>query len=310
VFALFALSARRATASLAFSPTFDSTITSDPNAAAIEGAINNVLANYSAMFGDPITVHITFASMSGGLGQSNFSLSTVSYQDFYTALLADGKSADDAAALARLGSDGSGSTNPVTGTTSIFMKPATIRAVGLNCSSCPSSDGTISINTHITDIGSPGTSGQYSFIATVEHEVDEILGLGSTLGVVAGSNQPSPEDFFRFTSAGARSFTTSSSATAYFSINGTTDLAQFDNQNDGGDFGDWQSNPRPAGTSPQVQDAFATPGAHPALGVELGALDVIGYDLVSVPEPASYGFLGLAIGAVAWFARRRSHRQI
>jgi len=32
--------------------------------------------------------------------------------------------------------------------------------------------------------------------------------------------------------------------------------------------------------SPKVQDAFATPGANPALSVELRALDVIGYDRV------------------------------
>ena len=36
---------------------------------------------------------------------------------------------------------------------------------------------------------------------------------------------------------------------AFFSIDGgKTDLAQFDNQNDGGDWGDWQSNPVPHGS--------------------------------------------------------------
>ena len=95
---------------------------------------------------------------------------------------------------------------------------------------------------------------------------------------------------------GRRSFTTSSTAQAFFSINTTTDLAQFDNQNDGGDFGDWQSNPLPLGDAPEVQDAFATPGAHPALGPsspELVALDVIGYDLGSqIPEPATMFLIG------------------
>jgi hypothetical protein len=33
-----------------------------------------------------------------------------------------------------------------------------------------------------------------------------------------------------------------------------------------------------------VQDAFATPGANPALSVELNALDVVGYDRVP-PTP-------------------------
>jgi len=44
------------------------------------------------------------------------------------------------------------------------------------------------------------------------------------------------------------------------------------------DFGDWYS---PGGQTPQAQDAFATPGARPNLGVELTVLDVIGYHLIS-----------------------------
>src|SRR5262249_52899593 len=122
-----------------------------------------------------------------------------------------------------------------------------------------------------------------------------------------------PEDLFRYNSSGGRSFTTSSSATAFFSINGTTLLAQFDNQNDGGDFGDWQSNPLPPGVNPQVQDAFATPGATPSLGVELTALDVIGYDPVPAPS-IGHGFSavlaigGLLLGAKLLERARRATR--
>jgi hypothetical protein len=82
-----------------------------------------------------------------------------------------------------------------------------------------------------------------------------------------------------------RTFSTASNKLAYFSIDGVTRLAQFDNQNDGGDAGDWQSNPLPSGVAPKVQDAFATPGASPALSIELTALDVIGYDRASSPVP-------------------------
>jgi hypothetical protein len=117
-----------------------------------------------------------------------------------------------------------------------------------------------------------------------EHEIDEVLGLGSSLpGVPNGTIFP--EDLFRYDASGTkiRNFTTSSTATAFVSINGTTNLAQFHNKNDGADFGDWESNPLPPGVSPKVQDAFATPlPANPSLGVELTALDVIGYD----PNPS------------------------
>jgi hypothetical protein len=129
-------------------------------------------------------------------------------------------------------------------------------------------------------------------MVVTEHEIDEVLGLGSALPTPPSGN-PFPEDLFRYDSSGARSFTTTSTAKAFFSINGTTDLAQFDNQNDGGDFGDWQSNPLPPGVQPKVQDAFASPGSTPALGVELRALDVIGYN--SIPEPGTGVLLAAAL---------------
>ncbi len=286
-----------AQAGLIIDPIFGSTIANDPNAAAIEGTINSAISTYEATFTDPITVSITFNEMNSGLGQSSFTLYTFSYQTFYNALVADGKTADDATALAHLATDGTGVNNPVTGTNTILIKGANAHALGLNCGGCASDQGgTIGLNTSITDV----SGGAYNLLPVVEHEMDEILGLGSTLGLSGlgtFSNDPSPEDFFRFTSTQARTFTINSSTQAFFSIDGTTDLDQFDNQNDGGDFGDWQSNPLPGGIQPQVQDAFATAGSNPALNVELRALDVIGYDraVSATPEPGTLALLGSAL---------------
>jgi hypothetical protein len=56
---------------LTINPTFGSTITSDPNAAAIEGVINTAIGVYQSKFTDPINVAITFNSMSTGLGSSS-----------------------------------------------------------------------------------------------------------------------------------------------------------------------------------------------------------------------------------------------
>jgi hypothetical protein len=285
-------------------PTFDSTITSDPNAAAIEGVINQAITTYDTTFADPITVPLNFAEMTTGLGQSNFSVFAVPYATFSAALAADAKSSNDAAAVAK---NPIAVLNPVTGTDFILAKPANMDALGLTHSAVPN-DGVISLNTHLTDIGSPGTTGQYSLLAVAEHEMDEMLGLGSTLGLGLGSpfnNDPSTEDLFRYDSSGNRSFNLSGAVQSFFSINGTVDLGQFDNQADGGDYGDWQSNPLPGGVLPKVQDAFATPGSHPTLGIELTALDVIGYDLISVPEPASMAVLIPALAGLRWVRRRR-----
>jgi hypothetical protein len=293
-------------------PTFDSSITSDPNAAAIEGVINSAISTYENLFTNPITVLIQFQEMSSGLGSSTTGFVNMAYTSYLNAFNASAVNPNQATALAILNADSGLPNNPVNGNANINVKTADGRAVGLNTPGFVNGnlDGVIGLNTHITDVGSPGTTGQYSLFATVQHEIDEVLGLGSALPSIPFSTI-FPEDLYRYASKGIRSFTTDPSAQAFFSFDGgNTLLAQFDNQNDGGDYGDWQSNPLPPGVNPQVQDAFATVGAHPTLGPnEIDALNVIGYNLhASVPEPSTAaiaglsGILALAYGCV----RRRS----
>jgi hypothetical protein len=269
-----ALAPGATSAGLHINPTFDASITGDPNAAAIEAAINTAIANIESQFSDPITVNITFQK-GPGLGSSSTFFANLPYATFLAQLKADAKTSDDATAVGLLPNV---ATNPVNGATTINVKTANLRAVGINVSGPGGLDGTIGLNTMLTSPGSPGSTLAYNLIIVAEHEIDEVLGLGSSLPS-APAGTIFPQDLYRYSAVNTRSFTTVNSL-AFFSINGTTSLAQFDNQNDGGDFGDWQSNPLPAGVSPKVQDAFATPGANPALSVELTALDVIGYDRV------------------------------
>jgi hypothetical protein len=267
--------AQAVSAGLHINATFDPSITSDPNAAAIEAAINTAIANIESRFSDPIIVNIKFQK-AGGLGSSSTFFATASYATFLAALKADAKTSDDATAVGLLPAVAA---NPVNGATTINVKTANLRAVGIMVNPpAGQPDGTIGLNTMLTSPGSPGSTGAFNLITVVEHEIDEVLGLGSSLpSVPAGTIFP--QDLYRYSAVATRSFTTVNSL-AFFSIDGATSLAQFDNQNDGGDFGDWQSNPLPPGVLPKVQDAFATPGANPALSVELNALDVIGYDRV------------------------------
>ena len=280
-------------ANLLIHPTYDTSITGNANSAAIMGTIGTAISWYETTFADPITVDITFVAGTSGLGSTSFSLYLLTYQDFYNALLADATSPDDVTALARLAVDGTGVNNPVTGSSQVFIKAPNARALGFATSG--GSDATITFNAALTTPGSPGSSGTYNLLPVIFHEIDEALGLGSTLGLnVQGS--PSPEDFFRFDNSGGRSFTANNSATSYFSIDGATLLAQF-NQTGSGDYGDWAST-----ATNRVQDAFATPGANPTPGVEIRALDVIGYNL-AIPEPGT--LLLLATGLAGLALRRR-----
>ena len=271
---------------LTITPIYDSSITSDPNAATIEASINSVIQSYEVMFLNPVTITVTFSEMSSGLGESSKSITTDSYTDFLSKLSVSQTSTADATALAHLPSQ---STNPVNGNANVQMSGANAAALGV-FTGHSSITANISLNTSIMNLSRTGTqnSSKYDIGATVEHEMDEVLGLGSAL--VNGSNgQAAPtgpvmvEDLFRYDQNGARSFTTSSTAQAYFSLDGTTQLARFNQTSDAtnsGDFGDWYS--FQVTHTPQVQDAYGTPGVILNLGsAEKTALDAIGYTLLT-----------------------------
>jgi len=310
VFAAALACALPAHANLVITPVFDTSITSDVNAAAIEGVIYSAASFYNSTFTNPINVSIKFQE-GGGLGGSSSWVYKGYYQNFINALTA-GSSGDatDTMALAHLSH---GATNPVTGSDFIVVRAANVQALGGTVATPNGLDGTITLNTHLTDVGSPGTTGQYGLMSVVEHEIDEVLGLGSDVGGTGFFADPAAEDLFRYDAAGNHSYAPhacGSEPAAYFSLNGTTDLAQFHNCSDGADYGDWASDPLPAGAAPQVQDAYALPGTNPTLNrnsPEVVALDAMGYNLATVPEPGS---LALVLGAFAGlFAARRARRQ-
>src|SRR3954468_3504235 len=103
---------------LTITPSFDSTITSDANGAAIQSVINNAIAVYQGSYTDPITVTIKFQEMTSGLGSSNWWYYNISYQQFINQLIADQLTSDDVTALAHLPS---GANNPVNSSTRINL---------------------------------------------------------------------------------------------------------------------------------------------------------------------------------------------
>lgn len=318
-------------------PTFDPDLT-----VAEQNAINAAISSLEADFNNPIDVPIYFQGTSSGLGGSNFPFFDPSYTEFYRGLVANNANPAAIQALNANGGDAltNGGVNPVNGSSTIMMKAPEMRALDPNgtlglyqapaCQlvgasgnkSCggnsgPAYDGVISLNTGITFPPNPNNGGNYDLTSVAEHEIDEILGLGSNLsntnstansnynGTDTGNGDPSAEDLYRWNAStgGTRTLSTNCAnpTLAYFSYGPSTGpIAQFNNKCNGADFADWCSDGSCApNVGPQVQDAFASPGQSPRLGPsEIDALTAIGFTS-AIPEPATFfpvaGILGFMV---------------
>jgi hypothetical protein len=238
--------------------------------ATINAAMTELASNYS----DPVTVTITFKNVKSGLGASLTSYTSATYVDFLTALKAHATTANDTLALAKLPVQ---TNNPVNGDPTISLTLSNARTLGFSANTNPGeTDSTISLNISLMNISpSDADPSKYSLRETTLHELTEVLGSSSALD--SGTTGPvNPIDLFRYDDKGNRSYTQDPNASAFFSLNGTTMLAQF-NQDKSGDFGDYFS--INGNQKPQIQDAFGSPGAsNVPLGAELVTLDVVGYN--------------------------------
>ncbi len=287
------------TTGLTIQPTFDSSITGNSNSAAIQAMINRAIAFYESLFSDPITVQIRFRYATtapdgsplppGTVSRSDILLYTLPWSTFINALRADARTSNDDTANASL---------PGTAlAANIEPSSANGRAVGLNTPPAMFANGTVgnggpydgivTLNSSVPlQFTRPTDAGSFDAQRSTEHEMDELLGLGSKLG--QNGIPFRPQDLFSWSSAGHRNFT--SSGTRYFSVDGgVTNVVNF-NQNPSGDFGDWLSQDCPQ-ANPYVQNAFACTGQSSdiaATSPEGINLDVIGYDLTQTSQ-ASLG---------------------
>lgn len=282
-----------ATAGLTIHATFDTSITGNPNAAAIEAMINRAIAVQESLFSDPITIQIRFRYATtapdgtplpaGRIAQSNFVYYTVPWNTAIDAIRADAKTSNDTLAIASLpGSALSANIKPssANGRSVGGNTPPAMFANGTVGPGGPY-DGIVTLNSSAPyQFSRPPTAGSYDAQRSTEHEIDEVMGLGSYLSLHPPGTDLRPQDVFSWSSSGQRNIT--SSGTRYFSINsGATNIVNF-NQNPSGDFGDWLSASCPQ-THPYVQNAFSCTGQSSdvtATSPEGINLDVIGYDLI------------------------------
>ena len=282
------------TTGLVITPTFDSSITGNPNSAAIQSMINQAIAIYQSLFNDPITVEIFFRYSNtavngtplpaGTLARSNFVVYSVPWNTYKNALTADATTGNDTTAN---GSLPGSSLSP-----NIAPSSAGGRAVGLNTPPAMFANGTVGAGGPYDGIvtlkasvpfqfNRPTSGGNFDALRTTEHEIDEVLGLGSRLGVTPPPTDLRPQDLFSWSAPGTRNLTATGSR--YFSIDsGNTNIVDF-NQSSNGDFGDWLSASCPQ-ANPYVQNAFSCAGQSSDVTVsspEGVNLDVVGYNLVS-----------------------------
>jgi autotransporter-associated beta strand protein len=276
-------------------PAFDSTITGDPNAATIESTINTAISSIEADLANPVTVNITFGETTMGLGQSNTHGGAAAYTSYlFTLQNNQTLSPDDNTALATLPP---GPNNPVNGNANIASTLPLFRALGFSGANPPPGqpDSTILFNSGLVNNSRPGSNpNNVDLQSVITHEVNEVLGIGgpgSQLNAVlngTSSGAAGPLDLFRYSGSGARSFSTSTGVSSFFSIDGgNTNFEQFNQDGAEGDFADWGGvipNQKSTNNPAQVQDAFAGPGITPAFEPnegpnELAALDVVGWNL-------------------------------
>jgi hypothetical protein len=301
---------------ITFNATFDYGGLGMADQAVFQSSVTSALSFYSSNLQtpSPLTVNILFkADESIGLGQSSTYVNTVTYSAFRAGLVANASSAADMTALGLLPSS---SSNPVNGSSFVTASLPLLRALGYGSAGNNGGglDATVSFKTSIINLDRAGAQdpAKYDLQQVAFHEINEVLGFTSELSGL-NNGDPAPTgaigaaDLFRYDAMGNRSFTTAVGANAYFSIDGTTALAQF-NQNDAGDFHDFN------GAGPNVQDAFSTPGVQLDNAVaEKTAIEVIGYNYINfgspapIPEPGSAALIG--VGLVLIFRMKQNRRQ-
>jgi hypothetical protein len=206
----------------------------------------------------------------------------------------------------------------ISGTSVVAVRSANARALGFSVA--PGNDSALTFTNASNTFEYNGVSNPalFDFTNVFEHELDEGLGVGSTLtGIANNGTLPTffePEDYFRYNSTGSRSITTNPAANVFFSYNGITDVAQFNQDNNAGgnvtaDRNDWIYGN--AGCPPSkafVQNAIGCPGEIDPYGPgtpEFAVLETLGYNLAPVPAPLiGFGLPAfLAIGGLLFGAK-------
>ena len=278
IFFMLVLSGGAQLKALTINLTFDSSVTSLPNASQYQAAATNAAQQLESIITNNITVNIKVvaAAGTGTFGMSDFGLIESNYSQIRGSLIAN-----NSAAAADLPA-----TDPTGGGT-FLVNYAQAKAMGLIAANDPASDGTFTFGagyTYALDPSHRAVAGKYDFIGIAEHEMTEIMGRSALLGqdlLGNGGSDYIPYDLFRYSGPGARSLVAGNNN--YFSIsNGMTNLMTFNFPNGNGtDPQDWGA------TMPYTPDAcnnVSFSGTENDFSqTDVTAMNIMGYSIAASP---------------------------
>ena len=263
----------------------------------VQSAFAYAISQFTSQFNDAITLNITVAGGTTGLGGSSTNLQgTNTFTQIKNALNTHKTTSADNSTVANLTSD-------PTGGGTFWLPFAEAKALGFRTANNVATDGTFTYNDTLAysfDPNNRAVGGAYDWIGVAEHEVGEIMGRITSLGgSIGGGPAYMPFDLMRFKGSGVRSELASDSG-VYFSVdNGGTNLKNYNFPNgNGSDNQDWASG------SNDSFNAFTSSGVQNDItAVDLTVMDVIGY--TPAPEPTSFITCGGALVGGLLLRRRR-----
>jgi hypothetical protein len=280
-----------ASSGLSINITWDASVASAP--AGFKAAVTAAVQYYESQFTNPITINIDVgygevanqSLGSGALGESESYISSYSYSQLRSALIAKATANGDASAVASLSA-----TSPASGT--FYVTTAEAKALGLTTATT-NLDGYVGFSSSLPfnySLTNTAVANQYGLLGVVEHEISEVMGRISMLN---SSGAYSAMDLFRYSAPGTPSLT--GGQNAYFSVNGgVTHLDNF-NANPNGDYGDWAAS---AGNDAFL--AFTSSGTVDTVSsTDLQLLEVLGYTPASSTSAPPQTASPVIVSAVA-----------